>query len=106
MRSIGASDDASVPIDVVTTSGRKVTVDFRVRPETVEVWHHGLRIGVFDRAALRAWLAEPWHPLTVGQVTFTLDRMVDIRGRVALSLPDVMVWTLAPIVLDALIRRV
>jgi hypothetical protein len=98
--------DGPVLIEVVTTSGQKVTVEFRIRSDTVEVWHHRQRIGVFRRETLRGWLAEPWRPLVVGEVVFSLDRMVDCRGRVALSLPDVMAWTLAPNALDALIRRI
>lgn len=32
----------------------------------------------------------------VAEVTLCVDRMVDHQGRVAISLPDVRVWTLSP----------
>jgi hypothetical protein len=92
-------------MEVVTRSGRAAAVEFRIRPDTgttVEVWHHGGLRAVLDRAVLRDWLAEPGPPLVVNDVVLSLDRMVDSDGRVALSLPDVVVWTLAPTVLAGL----
>jgi hypothetical protein len=44
---------------------------------------------VLGRDVLRAWLAEPEARLVVDEVTLSLDRYVDVRGRVALTLPDV-----------------
>jgi hypothetical protein len=96
----------SILLEVVTTSGAAAVVEFRVQPETVEVWHAGRCCGTLDRAMLRAWLAQPGKPLVVDEVAFSLDRMVDQRGRVALSLPDVMVWTLSPVALAELQKRV
>jgi hypothetical protein len=64
--------------------------------DTVEVWHHDHCSGVFDREELRSWLAHPFKPLVVDEVSFSLDRMVDNEGLVSLSLPDVMAWTRSP----------
>ena len=72
---------------------------------TVEVWHLDRCNASFDRLALRDWLSAPEHPLAVADVAFTVDRMVDRSGRVALSLPDVLVWTLAPDALAGLRQR-
>ena len=83
-------------MEVVTMSGRAAAVEFRIHPDVVEVWHRERCNASFDRQALRSWLAAPEQPLTAADVAFTLDRMVDRSGRVALSLPDVLVWTLAP----------
>lgn len=95
-------------MEVVTNSGRAAAVEFRIRRnfaetgDVVEVWHHGHLSAVLSRTVLRDWLAEPGSPLVVEEVAFSLDRMVDSHGRVALSLPDVVVWTLAPSVLAGL----
>ena len=87
-------------MEVVTISGRAATVEFRINDDVVEVWHRDRCSGAFRRDSLRTWLAAPEKPLVVGDVAFSLDRMVDRSGRVAVSLPDVMAWTLAP---DALL---
>jgi hypothetical protein len=103
----GFQPNGQFAMEVVTTSGRAASVELRIRSETVEIWHHDCCIAVFDRRALRTWLAEPLpEPLMAGEVTFSLDRSVDSDGRVAVSLPDVLVWTLAPAALDVLRRRV
>lgn len=110
MRTVFANDRRGLEVtsvsrfamEVVTLSGRAATVEFRIRAETVEIWHHGRCSGVLDRFLLRSWLAAPDRPIVVDEVAFSLDRMVDSDGRVALSLPDVLVWTLAPVVLQEL----
>jgi hypothetical protein len=99
-------EEGRVGVEVVTTSGRIREVEFRVLAHAVEVWHDQRCDAVLEREALRAWLAEPLASLTVEQLTLTLDLMVDVRGRVALTLPDVNAWTLAPVELAALIERV
>jgi hypothetical protein len=83
-------------VDVVTTSGRPAEVEFRVGSDAVEVWHWNQRCAVFDRWKLGRWLARPSTPLVADRASLSLDRMVDRNGRVALSLPDVLAWTLAP----------
>jgi hypothetical protein len=52
---------------------------------------------VCARKELRAWLTDPFSALVMGDVTLTLERVVDHEGRVAITLPDVRAWTLAPI---------
>jgi hypothetical protein len=81
-------------------------VDFRVRLDTVEVWHKDHCAGVFDRDRLRAWLAAPDRPLVADEVALSLDRAVDHHGRVAINLLDVMAWTLSPAELLDLWNRV
>jgi hypothetical protein len=93
-------------MEVVTVSGRAAAVEFRISDDLVAVWHRDECIGAFDRASLRTWLAAPEKPLVVGNVAFSLDRMVDRSGRVAVSLPDVLAWTLAPEALVGLRQRV
>jgi hypothetical protein len=97
----GSAGD-TVAVDVVTSSGRTASVEFVVRPDVVEIWYRLRRCAAMDRGLLRGWLAAPQAPLVVDEVALSLDRMVDSRGRVAISLPDVMVWTLPPEVLTRL----
>jgi hypothetical protein len=89
-------DSSRYAMEVQTLSGRATAVEFRIRLDSVEVWHHHHCSGVFDRDGLRFWLEDPGNPLIVDEVTFSLDRAVDQDGRVAISLPDVAVWTLCP----------
>jgi hypothetical protein len=93
-------------MEVVTMSGRAAAVEFRINGELVEIWHREQCSGAFGRESLRRWLAEPGEPLVRDDVAFSLDRMVDRSGRVAVSLPDVMAWTLAPDALAGLRQRV
>jgi hypothetical protein len=79
---------------VLTRSGPEVDVEIRIGAEAVEVWRKGFCIAIFDRGRLRSWLADPSLPIGMGEVTFTLDRYVDLDGRIAISMPDVMEWTL------------
>jgi hypothetical protein len=83
-------------VPVVTTSGRTTAVEFRVGFDAVEVWHWNRRCAVFDRWKLGQWLALPGAPMVGDQAALSVDRMVDRDGRVALNLPDVLAWTLAP----------
>lgn len=99
-------DPTRVRVEIVTMSGPAAVVVFRFRMDLVEVWRDGHCCGVFDRERLRAWLAEPIHPLVRDEVTLTLDRAVDNRGRVAITLPDVRAWTLSPVELMNLQERV
>jgi hypothetical protein len=92
-------------IEVVTMSGRAASVELRLRRDRVEVWHHGHCSGVFVRNLLRSWLDDPDSrrlALVVDEVAFSVDRMVDAAGRVAISLPDVTVWTIDPRSLEGL----
>ena len=83
-------------LEVVTRSGRAAAVEFRLRPGTVEIWHHRARVGALDRDVLRTWLGDPVTPFTDADVTFSLDRKAGRPGRVAITLPDVLAWTLSP----------
>ena len=95
---------ARVFLNVTTASG-SAEVEFRIRVATLEVWHHQLMIGGFDRRKLAAWFDEPFQLLTGGAVTFGLDRALDIRGDIALTLPDLRDWVLNPTVLSTLQRE-
>ena len=92
-------------LEVVTTSGRAARVRLRLRADVVEVWHCRRCTGIFDRARLRRWMAAPGAPLVVDDVMFSLDRMVDREGRVAITVPDVVLWTLSPGALADLRKR-
>jgi hypothetical protein len=93
-------------VEVVTVSGRAAAVEFRISPEQVEIWHHLRRAAVFDRVTLRQWLIQPDQPMAVDEVIFSLDRMIDVDGRIAISFPDVLVWPLSPHDLEILRRRI
>ena len=79
---------------VLTRSGPEIHVEIRIGTETVEIWRQGTCTAIFDRGHLRAWLADPSTPIGIGEVTFTLDRYVDLDGRIAITMPDVKEWTL------------
>ena len=97
--------DTRLRVQVVTMSGRATAVEFRVRFDAVEVWHWDRRCAVFDRWKLGQWLALPGAPLVADKAALSVDRMVDREGRIALSLPDVLAWTLAPSELAELQHR-
>ena len=92
-------------VEVVTTSGRAAGIEFRIEDDAVEIWHLDRCRGVFPRDFLRDWMAPPGHPLVASEVGLSVDRMVDAQGRVALSLPDVSLWTLSPQALEVLRTR-
>jgi hypothetical protein len=94
-----------VALEVVTTSGRAAAIELRLTGQQVEIRHHGNRVAVLERDLLRRWLAGPRQALAVEGITFSLDRAVDVQGRVAISLPDVRNWTLSPTELHTLRRR-
>ena len=80
---------------VVTRSGSGVDIEIRIIPDTVEVWREDRCSAVLDRGHLRSWLAEPTDSIGMGEVMFTIDRCVDVEGRIAITLlPDVDAWTL------------
>jgi len=84
-------------VQVVTTSGRGVGIEFRVQPDVVHLVRHGRQIGVLDRDEFSAWLADPSTPLETGGLRLSHCRMVDTeRGRIALSASDITGWTLSP----------
>jgi hypothetical protein len=97
--------DGTYAMEVLTTSGRVASLSFRIRRDFVEIWHEARCAGIFDKDALRSWLTEPGEPFMADEVMFSVDRNVDREGRVAVSLPNVRAWTLAPVALDVLRAR-
>jgi len=94
-------------MECVTTSGCTASLEFRIGIDTVEVWRLARRGAVFKRDALRAWLATPTQiSLIAGEVKFSLDHRVDLDGRIAVTLPDVLMWTLDHNALESLRGRV
>jgi hypothetical protein len=89
-------DVERVAVEVITVSGLSDTVELLIHPDAVEVWFDRRRRAVLNRRVLRSWLAAPQMPLVVGEVAFSLDRIVDGSGGSGLSLSDLLVWTLAP----------
>ena len=99
-------DETRCRVEVQTISGRAAAVDFRVRLDTVDVWSRDHCAGVFDRETLGRWLADPGGRLVADEVELSLDVAVDRDGRVAIDLPDVTAWTLSPMELFTLRKRV
>ena len=93
-------------VDVLTTDGANVRAEFRIKLDTVELWHHQELVAAFDRQVMRDWLHKPNGHLVADQAQLTVDWQVDTSGRIALTLPDVDAWTLSPTERDALYRRV
>lgn len=88
-------DPTRVRIEVMTTSNRAVEVEFRVRMDTVEAWFWEHLVAVFDRERLREWLADPSGWLAEGDAVLSVDPRSN-GARVAVSLTDVLAWTLSP----------
>ena len=98
--------DDRVTVEVVTASGAAVSVSFLIQPNAVEVWFQERCRAVLNRMLLRSWLAEPAWPLVADEVALSPDATLDFQGRSAFSLPDQLVWTLAPEALAGLRCRV
>jgi hypothetical protein len=79
-------------MEVVTAAGRAAPIEFRIRPQTVEVWRIDARCGVLRRDVLHAWLRRPEQPMMDGDFAF----VVDLHRRISIVLPDVRPWPLAP----------
>lgn len=88
-------DPTRVTVEVVTTSSRALSVEFRVRMDTVEVWSWEHCGAIFDRERLRMWLAAPFRWVAEGEVVLNVDPRSN-GDRIALNLPDVAAWTLSP----------
>jgi hypothetical protein len=80
--------DDYLRVDVVTVTGRTTVVEFRIREDSVEIWHHDRLAAAVDRTVVRSWLGRPERSLIVGEVMLNLDRSVDVRDRAAISLDD------------------
>lgn len=85
------SDSQQLSIDVATVTGHVLPISFLVREQTVEVWHHGSRTGVFSRSLLARWLSEPTGWVAEGAVQLTGTD----RDHILLALPDGQ-WALSP----------
>jgi hypothetical protein len=93
-------------IEVVTVSGRAAGVELHLAPGTLSVRHHGEQVAVVDRRQFRRWLRQPHRALTVQDVTFSIDRALDVEGRLAIALPDVHCWALSPTDAEKLRQRI
>ena len=93
-------------VEVQTISGRAAAVELRVMRDFLEVWHHNQLAGSIDREVLAGWMADPSVPeLSNGEVTLGIDRLVDVDGRLSITLPDVDAWALSPTEQQSLERR-
>jgi hypothetical protein len=99
-------EQSGVVVDVLTATGSNTRVEFRVKRDTVELRHHERLAAVFDRERLHQWLHEPDDDMQIDEARLSVDWLVDTSGRIALTLPDVDGWTLAPAELDELYRRI
>jgi hypothetical protein len=88
-------------MEVVNDTGRAEAVSFKVLSTTVEVTYHRRSRAIFSRRELRAWCDSPHHPLTAGELIFVVDN----DRRIALVLPGVLPWPLAPVFLALLRER-
>ena len=66
------------------------SVEIRVRPDFVEVWHHEHCGGILDRGILQDWLREPRGALLTDEVSLVALR----GGHVAVELAGHGTWTL------------
>lgn len=90
------SSSARVFLDVVTSSGASACLELRILSERVDVWRGTGCAAIFDRDHLRGWLEHPEDRLGIGDVTLSLDRHVDVEGRIAIAMPDIHGWALTP----------
>ena len=88
--------------DAVGRSGSRIEIEVRLLSDLVEVWRSGECLAFFDRDHFRTWLNNPAEPIGMGDVEFTLDRYVDLDGRIAISTTDLTAWTLSPQVVQQL----
>ena len=98
-------DPTSIVVEVVTTTGRTGSVVLRLGSDTVEVWFRERCCGVFDRQEMRSWLSGGRRLLSADEVTLSLDPRSG-GERVAISLEDVIAWTISPIELTTVRERV
>ncbi len=88
-------------IEVMSGTGRHVSIEFRIRRETVELWHRGTCQAVMDRDVFRGWLGTRRATIVVDDVMWTpLD-----GHQVALVIRAVGWWTITPDFIDALHER-
>jgi hypothetical protein len=59
MPELSARTVNQMSIEVLNGAGRAVSVEFAIRPDTVEVWTGGRCAAVLERSNLREWLAHP-----------------------------------------------
>jgi hypothetical protein len=99
-------------VEALALSGRAVMIEVRCRLETVEVWRGPHLCAVFDRIDLRSWLDEGTGSVSRDEATFAVDRAVDVRGRLSISIAatfgaaPVREWTLSPSEEQALMEEV
>ncbi len=74
---------------VTGVSGYPNEVEFKLRRDTVEVWHAEHCCAALACDLLRDWLAYPWGPLVVDEARFASSS----DKAVTLSLPGVEEWT-------------
>jgi hypothetical protein len=89
-------------MEVVDIHGRASEVEFRLRLDTVEVWHSEHCCGVLDRDLLREWLALPNGAFAVDEIRLTGG----FGTQVAMSVPGLSMWRLAGGTLDRLRQEV
>jgi hypothetical protein len=98
-----ATGPYELAVEALTMAGRAVSIMFRVRRDTIEVFESSARTGnetnlaMLNRDTLTRWLAEPTEPLVSYDLTLEIDYHVDNEnGRLAITTKDVLLWTLSP----------
>ncbi|GAB6901639.1 hypothetical protein [Kineosporia succinea] len=94
---------AGLAIDLRDAGGGAVTLELRIFRAYVECWIDDVCYAVFDRDALRRWLARPTSVLDYDGVTW----LRTYRGAVAVTVDGVVPrWPLADHVLEGLRSRI
>jgi hypothetical protein len=94
---------AGVALDLRDAGGGPVTLELRIHRSYVECWIGDVCHAVFDRDALRRWLARPDPMLSLDEVTWVRT----YRGKVAVIVDGVVPrWPLADHVLEGLRSRI
>ncbi|GAB3239104.1 hypothetical protein GCM10027456_03670 [Kineosporia babensis] len=94
---------AGVALDLRDAGGGPVTLELRIYRTYVECWMDDVCHAVFDRDALRRWLAQPGAALSWDGVSWVRT----YRGSVAVTVDGVVPrWPLADHVLEGLRSRI
>ena len=100
MRTMGTQ---TVEWSLPDISGSPVTVQLRIRRETVEVWCRDRPVAILDRDQLAAWLAHPDGALICDEMSWMWSHMASV---VCIYIRDaVPAYPLSQHVVDGLLQR-
>ena len=100
MRTMGTQ---TVEWSLPDISGSPVTVQLRIRRETVEVWCRDRLVAILDRDQLAAWLGDPDGALICDEMSWMWSHMASV---VCIYIRDaVPAYPLSRHVVDGLLQR-